>query len=48
MRQHQFSEKTLLVGFAPLSPSCLLITAAILERVSFKFPGFCQTQQPGN
>ncbi|SCX44470.1 hypothetical protein SAMN05720354_105103 [Nitrosospira sp. Nsp1] len=44
MSQHQFPEKTLLVGFAPLPSSCLLMTATIIERVSFEFPGFCQTQ----
>lgn len=32
MPQHQFPEKTLLVGFAPLPSSCLLITATILEE----------------
>ncbi len=48
MPKHQFPEKTSLVGFAPLPPSGLLITATILEGVPFKFPGFCQTQHPGN
>lgn len=32
MSQHQFPERTLLVGFAPLPSSCLLITATILEE----------------
>ncbi|BCT67139.1 hypothetical protein NNRS527_00717 [Nitrosospira sp. NRS527] len=48
MPKHQFPEKTLLVGVAPLPSFCLLVTATILEGVPFKFPGFCQAQQPGS
>ena len=49
MPNHQFPEKTLLVGFTTLPPSGLLIImATISERAPSDFPGLCQTQQPGN